>query len=493
MVSVVIGTWFVGYQARPPTLQLFDAPSSAVTSSLKLHTSISCLRCFSLYKVFLNKKISYLGVILQIQAQEKIQVGEVDSMKPISVNSRIYKYILIIVGSLVGVLIVFLLVASMIYPREYVYRVLVWRDSDVDDYRYNFPQRRLTAASKPSPFEEAVDMNHVATVFEAQPEIDDLESYLANSETLAFIVIQDGAVVYENYFNGTQRDTLVTSFSVAKSFTSALIGIAIDEGYIHSLDDPITDYLPELLARQPRFGDITVRHLLLMASGLDYKENRAFLFNGDDPLTTYYPDQRQLALENINIIDAPGVYFQYNKYHPQLLGMIIERATGVSVTEYMQRTLWEPLGMEFDGGWSLDSTQSGFEKMEAGLNGRAIDFAKFGQLFLDNGSWEGVQVIPSTWVAESTQMDPALHNESYYPTNFGQVIYDSGKGYYQYMWYGRFHDDGSYDFFAEGDRGQLIYMSPGKNLVIVRFGEDFGIPGGIFAWPMIFHQFVKDF
>lgn len=410
-----------------------------------------------------------------------------------SLVSKIGKYVLAILGSLLGVLILVIVAARIFYPGEYVYRVLVWRDSDVNDYRYNFPQSRLTASSNPSPFDKALAPELVASVFQKQPHIDDLETFLAESETQAFIVIQDGAILYEEYFNGAERDTPVTSYSVAKSFTSALIGIAIDEGYIHSVHDPIIDYLPELLERDPRFGDITIRHLLLMASGLEFREMRAFLFNGDDPLTAYYPDQRRLALTNTHIVDPPGTYFQYNKYHPQLLGMILERTTGVSVTEYTQRTLWEPLGMEYDGGWSLDSTESGFEKMEAGLNGRAIDFAKLGQLFLNDGIWEGEQVIPSEWVSQSTQLDPALDNESYYPNDFGQLIYDSGKGYYKYMWYGRFQEDGSVDFFAEGDRGQVIYVSPSKELVIVRFGEDFGIQGSILAWPMTFYQFASDF
>lgn len=414
-------------------------------------------------------------------------------MNPKSVFSKILKYLLVVIGGLVGIVLIVVIAASIYYPGEYVYRMLAWGDSDVNDYRYNFPQRRLAASSNPSPFPVALAPDHVASVFETQPEIDDLEVFLAEGETQAFIVIQDGAVIYENYFNGVQRETPVTSYSVAKSFTSALIGFAIDDGFIHDVNDPITDYLPELLERDPRFGDITIRHLLMMASGFEFKEMRAFLFNGDDPLSTYYPDQRKLVLENMHIIDPPGTYFLYNKYHPQLLGMIIERATGESVTEYMQRKLWEPLGTEYDGGWSLDSEQSGFEKMEAGLNGRAIDFAKFGQLFLNDGNWHGVQLISPEWVAESTQLDPTVHNDSYYRNDFGQLIYGDGEGYYQYMWYGRFHEDGSHDFWGEGDRGQLIYVSPGKNLVIVRFGENYGIPGGIFAWPMHFYQFAEDF
>ena len=136
-----------------------------------------------------------------------------------------------------------------------------------------------------------------------------------------------------------------------------------------------------------------------MSSGLAYDESGWFLFNGDDPLTTYHPDQRQLALTNTRIAGPPGETFSYNKYHPQLLGMILERTTGMSVTAWTQTRLWDPLGMEFDGAWTLDSEASGFEKMEAGLNARAIDFAKLGRLFLHEGEWDGTQIVSPAWVA----------------------------------------------------------------------------------------------
>src|SRR5690606_10336622 len=128
---------------------------------------------------------------------------------------------------------------------------------------------------------------------------EDLDAFLENNGTQAFIVIQDDTVLYEHYFNGAQRDSIVTSFSVAKSFVSAMIGIAIEEGHIQSADDPITTYLPELLDRDPRFGQITIRHLLNMSSGIKYVENS--FINGDDALTYYYPDLRELALEKTEI------------------------------------------------------------------------------------------------------------------------------------------------------------------------------------------------
>jgi len=396
----------------------------------------------------------------------------------------------IILGGLaiaaIGVIAIALVVAILVYPPEYVYRVLVWQDSDAFDWQ-KFPYHPLNAAPAAYHFGSAPDLR-VEELFEQLSGAEHWNSYLETNNTQAFIVVQDGTILYENYFNNTQRDSIVTSFSVAKSFTSASIGIALQEGYIKSVDDPITTYLPELAERDSRFNEITIRHLLLMASGLEYKEFRPLLFNSDDPLTTYYPDQRKIALENTHIIDPPGLYFQYNKYHPQLLGMILERATGMPVSNYLQTRIWDKIGMEFDGSWSTDSESSDFEKMETGVNARAIDFAKFGVLFLNGGLWEGKQVISQAWVDESTQ--PLL------PENYQNYYNDwvkamPGQGYYKYMWWGMVHEDDSYDFTAEGDKGQFIYVSPQKNMVIIRNGTDYGIPSE--EWLELFYKFTSQY
>jgi CubicO group peptidase (beta-lactamase class C family) len=398
---------------------------------------------------------------------------------------KITAAVVIIFFTLLGL---FLLWAVFTYNVEYVSRLLRWGRSDVNTYLIDLPQRPLQPAPTPYYFEDAPDEERVAALFESILEVDDFETFLEESDTLAFLVIQDDRLLYEHYFNGAQRDSLMTSFSVAKSFTSALIGAAIAQGTINSVDDAITDYLPELAERDARFEDITIRHLLMMASGLDYQEMRAGLFNGDDPLTTYYPDQRQITLENTRIIDPPGAYFRYNKYHPQLLGMILERTTGRSVVDFMQESLWDSVGMEFSGSWNLDSEESGFEKMEAGVNARAVDFAKLGRLYLEEGRWDGVQVLPAEWIAESTGIDTAVHNEAYYRDEFGQTIFSNGQGYYKYMWYGLLRDGEAYDFAAEGDHGQIIYVSPQANLIIVRLGTEYGIE--MFEWLDAFYQFA---
>ena len=356
-----------------------------------------------------------------------------------------------------------LLAGSVLYTPEYVRRVLAWQESDVSDYLDNFPKRPLTASPDPRPFSVALDEDRVEGVLASALDVEDLDAFLAETGTQSLIVVVDDDVVFERYANGWQRESMVTSFSVAKSFVSTLIGIAIEEGVIGSLDDPITTYLPELAQRDPGFGQITIRHLLLMSSGLDYRESGWFLFNGDDPLTTYHPDQRALALTNTRIAGPPGKVFRYNKYHPQLLGLILERTTGMSVTAWTQSRLWDPLGMEFDGAWTLDSEAAGFEKMEAGLNARAIDFAKLGRLFLHEGEWDGTRIVSPDWVATATGVDPADRAPGASP---GRT--------YGLMWWGVERVQAPPDFYAAGDHGQYIYVSPRNRVVIVRTGVEYG-------------------
>jgi len=312
----------------------------------------------------------------------------------------------------------------------------------------------------------------VQALFEQNPAISDLDGFLERTQTQAFIVIQNDTILYEKYFDGASRDTIVTSFSCAKQWDSALIGAAIDDGYIQSVDDPITDYLPELAERNPAFSKITIYDLLRMSSGIEYDGLGGL--DGDDSKTYYYPDLRKLALKETTIVDSPGSGFLYNNYHPLLLGIILERATGMSVTDYLEARIWQPIGMEFDGSWSLDSETSGFEKMESGINGRAIDFAKFGRLFLNNGNWDGTQVLPTDWIVESTRPDTG--SVGYYP-------------YYKYAWESKTHGESDYDYYAEGHHGQEIYVSPYKNLIIVRNGKAYGEFGQY--WPDIFHQFAS--
>ncbi|MGB7636283.1 MAG: serine hydrolase [Nitrososphaeraceae archaeon] len=242
-----------------------------------------------------------------------------------------------------------------------------------------------------------------------------------------------------------------------------LIGIAIDEGLIASVDDPITKYIPELKQKDPRFNNITIKNLLTMSSGLSYVEQS--LPWSDDTKTYYDTDLRSLAL-SAKIEEAPGKRFHYNNYNPLLLGIILERTTHKHVSQYLEEKIWKPLGMEAPGSWSLDSDASGFEKMESGINARAIDFAKIGRLFLNNGNWNGKQIISEKWVNESTRPDTTTD-----PAPF-----------YQYMWWvdtttatsSSSRDISHHNFYAAGNYGQFIYVIPEKNIIIVRHGYKSG-------------------
>lgn len=399
--------------------------------------------------------------------------------------AKVKRNVLFGAGAALSVIVLILIGSAITYSPEYISRALRWGKSDVYDYQ-KFPERPLEASDKPFKFPVRLEEDWVRASFVEFLGRDDFDAFLADNRTQAFLVIHDDTILYEHYFNGASRDSIVTSFSTAKSFASTLIGCAISDGYIKSVNDPITDYIPELLDRDPAFAKISIRDLLMMSSGIKYKE---FPFvNGDDAKTYYYPDLQQLVLTQTRVVGTPGEVFLYNNYHPLMLGMILERAAGMPVTDYLQEKIWSQIGTEYPGSWSLD--ERGFEKMESGINARAIDFAKFGRLFLNNGVWDGVQVVPSDWVFEATQADTGLDYEAYYYDDF---LFADGRGYYKYMWWGMQRDKDDYDFFALGNHGQLIYISPQANLILVRFGEAYGEFGNAQGWVDLFYEFANGY
>lgn len=333
-----------------------------------------------------------------------------------------------------------------------VARGIMWGDARADDWK-RYPSRTVHAGNTPVTFEKAE-----TDIFDDFP-IDDrpLEEYLVATNTTAFIVLHGDELLYEGYFNGSSREAAQPSLSAAKSFVSTLVGIAIEEGFIGNLDDPITDYVPELLERDPRFAQISIRHLITMSSGLRFTREESDPFS-DDFITYASPDLRAAALES-EIVEAPGERFHYNDYNPLLTGMILERATGMPVSEYFETRLWGPMGAEADGSWDLDSEKSGFEKMSVGINGRAIDFAKLGWLFLHGGKNGDRQVVPAAWIEETTRADG------------GEVLVEQGSQKYQHYWWID-HERGGYN--AEGNFCQFIYVYPPADLVLVRHGHDCG-------------------
>jgi CubicO group peptidase (beta-lactamase class C family) len=294
--------------------------------------------------------------------------------------------------------------------RSQLARAILWGESDVGDHA-RFAARPIVAGptrfrfSRP-PGGGVPPVRTVEVLEDGRLVRRDLEQFLAASDTTAFLILRGDTLLYEGYFNGYDHDATQTSMSVAKSVLSALVGIAVGEGRIASVDDPITRYVPELAGRDRRFGRITLRHLLTMTSGLRYEETGGPW--GDDTATYYAPDLRKLALEETEIVEAPGRRFHYNNYNPLLVGLALERAVGMPVAAYLQQNLWRPLGMEADGSWSLDSRASGFEKMESGLNGRAVDFAKLGLLYARGSPGTAASWYPAAGSRTRPSCPPAM-------------------------------------------------------------------------------------
>ncbi|TGK00090.1 class C beta-lactamase-related serine hydrolase [Leptospira langatensis] len=345
-----------------------------------------------------------------------------------------------------------------------------------------FPERKVETSSPVSNLEKKTgwDLPEKLT-FQTMKGEETLSSVelLRVTNTNTLIVIKDGKVLYENYWNGFKRDTIQTSFSMAKSIASTLIGIAIGEGKIQSVNDPVIRYIPELKDRG--IDLLTIRDLMMMSTGIDYTrmEETFFLFIpfSNDVNTFYGNHLRRLVLSLHGGKDAVGKLFNYNDFYPLIEGMVLERATKMSISQYTQEKLWKPMGMEADSSWSLDSEEDGLERAHVGLNARAMDFARIGLLFLNQGVWNKRKILSKDWVLEATSPDPNDQRE-WKVFSF----WKKSGGYYKYHWWGMKNADGTYDYMARGNLGQIIFVSPSKNAVIVRLGEE---PKPKYQWPFI--------
>ena len=348
---------------------------------------------------------------------------------------------------------------------SYLARYILLNTVDISDYNI-FPKRDIQNSPpvfnfSPSDNQDVLPLlDQIVPAGAKQHGAITIDQFLEHNGATAFLVIKNDQLLFEHYYNSYERSSICTSFSTAKSFVSALIGIALHEKLIDQLGDPITKYLPELT--ESHWSAITIRHLVSMSSGLKY-DLHGFLPWNDEPRVYYSLDLRRLA-QHASRAEPPGVQFHYNNYNLILLGMILEGVTGRTVSEYLQEKIWKPLGMEFPASWSLDSQHSGMEKMESGLNARAIDFAKFGRLYLRHGDWDGKQIIPESWVVESTTVEP-----------------DSKWTNYKYLWW--IPRTGKGRFMAVGNLGQFIYVAPDKDCIILRFGR-----GKPHNWQKVYPQ-----
>lgn len=366
-----------------------------------------------------------------------------------------------------------LAVLSVKYTPTYVYRLITQNVADVYDYK-KYENRVIEGSKDNFQFFEKPDENYIESLFDdrvKQSGFSNFDEWAKKSQTTALILIRRDTILYEKYFNGFSRDSYFHSQSMAKSFISFLIGAAIDDGFITSTNDAITKYIPELAERDERFEKITIKNLLEMCSGLKYFTG---YFPGtyihlpwhDEAVGYYHPNVRKLLLKKVGIANEPGKSFQYNNYNTGYLGLIIERSTNKTVSEYLQEKLWSQI-MEYNALFSIDSKKSGFEYMPSRLIARAIDYARFGRLMLNEGNWNGKQIISRNWVRKSTRENDSIPR-NFYPEWFGK---DCKHVYYKYHWWGHANCDSTFQFAASGNLGQNIYVIPHKKIIIVHCGN----------------------
>lgn len=274
---------------------------------------------------------------------------------------------------------------------------------------------------------------------------------LLRQHSLALVVIVDDTLVYEQYAPGYSRQSIFPSFSIAKSFVSTLVGIAVADGLIRHVDDPITDYLPELDVKS--FGSITIEHLLNMQSGLDYSE--AYDDSESDITRDYFSEDLSNILETLRIAEPPGLHFKYVSINTQLLGMILARVSGMPLEKYLSESLWQPLGMNHDATWSVDNERNKQVKAFCCINAEILDFAHLGRLYLQNGRWKYRQIVPKSWVRRSSEL---------------------GKGsdiwHYGYHWWRNDRVISTTqlvpnDYYSSGYGGQYLYISPVNQMILV--------------------------
>jgi CubicO group peptidase (beta-lactamase class C family) len=281
--------------------------------------------------------------------------------------------------------------------------------------------------------------------------------FIDSSYTQGFLFIKNDTIQYENYWRGQKEDVKHISWSMSKSYVSALFGIAIEEGYIKDIRQTVEEYLPEL--KGSGYDGVKIKDVLQMASGVKFDET----YNDPNSDINRYWDsfilgksQDKFASTLINR-SPPGKYMQYVSMNTHVLAMIIVKATGQSLTDYLQEKIWKPTGNEFDAYWLTDG--EGMEMALGGLNACLRDYAKIGRLYLNKGKWNGTQVVPEKWVENSTNsteeyLDPNSKNSA------------SGGIGYGYQWWIPEGNEGEY--MAIGVFNQYIYVNPTTSTIIVK-------------------------
>ena len=349
----------------------------------------------------------------------------------------IIRYLLIFVALLVAVLYVFdydymLKAVRTIYMQGHKTAFL----SDYEEFDNN-----TIEAGVPKPWPFHVEYNSVQ-----QPE--SLMDWHERLGTVAFLIIKNDSIWFEQYYEGYDETSHSNSFSVAKSMVTSMLGKAIMDGKIEGLDQAVSDFFPEF--SEGLNAKVTVGDLASMASGLNWDEAYYSPFS----ITTrayFYDDLRSMMLD-LDFVEEPGKSYKYLSGNTQLLGMVIEKATGNSLSEYLSNSFWKPMGAEHSAYWQVDDEDNRMEKAYCCIATNARDFARFGKLYKDYGKWNGEQLLDSAFVARSVR--PRFKESPQYG----------------YGWWLLNHLNKDF-FMMRGHLGQYIIVQPEDNVIIVRLGH----------------------
>jgi CubicO group peptidase (beta-lactamase class C family) len=341
------------------------------------------------------------------------------------------------------VLVVAFSVFAFATGKTYLFKSVIYNFANIDDYKKFENHTVSTGTAKPWA---------VASNYNKLPYPDSLNNLLEKLQTVGLLMIDHDSIVVEKYWDGYSDSSLSGSFSMAKSITSLLIGVAIREGKIKSVEQPVGDFLPEF--KEGEKAKVKIVDLLTMSSGTDWDESYA------NPLTAtaeiYYGTDAYKTATNVKMVEKPGTLHSYKSGDTQLLGLILQKATGKTLSEYAAEKLWMPLGAQREALWTIDH-EGGYEKAYCCFNSNTRDFARIGKLMLDSGKINGVPVIDSAYFMQSIT-----------PCGIKDL-----KGvtcdYYGYQWWiDPEHKD---VFYARGILGQYIIVIPSKKRVIVRLAH----------------------
>lgn len=313
----------------------------------------------------------------------------------------------------------------------------------LEDYK-EFPNRKIKKGVA-QPWKLAKDYNTVSAT-------ETLQKTHKELQTIAYVIIKNDSIWHESYFDGFDQNSKSNSFSMAKSIVTIAMGKAVMEGKIKSLDQKVIDFFPELKGKYAR--EVTIGDLSSMASGLSWDEKYYSPFS--IVTRAYFDDDLKDLILSLDIKEKPGQSFKYLSGATQLLAICVEKATGEHLSNYVSKHFWQPMGAENEALWQLDEAPNGIEKAYCCIASNARDFARFGKLYLNNGKWNGQELLDSTFVKKC--ITPRFKNSPEY-----------GYGWWMN------HFLGKDLYYMRGHLGQFIIVIPEDKLIIARLGHLKGV------------------